>query len=101
MRELQVLIIPTSRGATIHATDGRSAVLRAKLPTPWHAQAVPKLLEALGHWHPLPIRAALVVDEEHGSYVTRLYPGWFPDFGTGLYALEVVDRPARRDGGAR
>ena len=101
MRELHVLIIPTPEGATIRATDGRRAILRATLPRPWHARAVPRLLDALGLWHPLPIRAALVVDDEHGSYVTRLYPGWFPDFGTGLYELEVVSRPTRRERGER
>jgi hypothetical protein len=67
---------------------------------PWHAQAVPKLLDALGLWHPLPIRAALVVDAESGIYATRLYPSWFPDFGGGLYELEVVDH-RRRERGTR
>jgi len=99
MRELSVLIIPTPEGATIHATDGRRAMLRATLPTPWHTRAVPKLLDALGLFYPLPIRAALVVDDERDSYVTRLYPGWFPDFGDGLYELEVVSR--RRERGVR
>lgn len=99
-RELRVLVIPTPTGATLRATEGCRSVLRAKLPMPWHAQAVPKLLDALGLWHPLPIRAALVVGEESGIYATRLYPGWFPDFGAGLYELEVVD-PLRRERGGR
>lgn len=95
MRELHVLIIPTPEGATILATDSRRTVLRARLPTPWHARAVPRLLDALGRWHPLPIRAALVADDELGSSVTRLYPGWFADFGARLYDLEIVGRRER------
>ncbi len=98
MRELRVLVIPTRTGAMLRATEGASLVMRAKLPMPWHAQAVPKLLDALGLWHPLPIRAALVVDAESGIYATRLYPDWFPDFGGGLYELEVVDHRRRERG---
>ncbi len=97
MRELHVLIIPTPEGATILATDSRRTVLRARLPTPWHARALPRLLDALGRWHPLPIRAALVVGDESDSSATRLYPGWFDDFGARLYELEIVGPRVRRD----
>jgi hypothetical protein len=95
MRQLHVLIIPTRHRVAIGATDGERTMLRATLPMPWHAQALPSLLEALGRFHPLPIRAALVVDDARASYATRLYPGWFPDFGGGLYELEIVDRRER------
>lgn len=93
MREMRVTFVPSSHGATIEATAGRRHILAAHLPMPWHSRAVPRLLEALGLWHPLPIRAALVVDERSSAFATRLYPGWFPDFGTDAYALEVVGRP--------
>lgn len=93
MRELTVTLVPSLHGATIYATTGRRRILQARLPMPWHARAVPTLLEALGLWHPLPVRAALVVDARSSAFATRLYPGWFPDFGTDAYALEVVDRP--------
>ena len=93
MRELTVTLLPSSHGATICATAGRRRILEARLPMPWHARAVPTLLEALGLWPPLPIRAALVVDERSHAFATRLYPGWFPDFGTDAYVLEVVARP--------
>jgi hypothetical protein len=93
MKELRVTLVPFPRGATICATVDRRRILTARLPMPWHACAVPRLLEALGLWHPLPIRAALVVDARSSTFATRLYPGWFPDFGTDAYALEVVDRP--------
>jgi len=93
MRELRVTLVPSSQGATIEAIAGRRRILTARLPMPWHARAVPSLLEALGLWHPLPIRAALVVDARSSTSATRLYPGWFPDFGTDLYDLEVVGRP--------
>jgi hypothetical protein len=98
MRQLHVLIIPTRHRVAIGATDGERVMLRATLPMPWHAQALPALLEALGRFHPLPVRAALVVDAARPSCATRLYPDWFPDFGGGLYELEVV---SRRDRGAR
>lgn len=93
MRELTVTLVPSSHGATIYATAERRCILQARMPMPWHTRAVPTLLEALSLWHPLPIRAALVVDERSHAFATRLYPGWFPDFGTDAYALEVVDRP--------
>ena len=98
MRQLHVLIIPARRHVTIGASDGEHATLRATLPLPWHAEAVPSLLEALGRFHPLPIHAALVADGARASYATRLYPEWFPDFGGGLYELEIV---TRRERGAR
>jgi hypothetical protein len=101
MRDLRVLILPTPAGATIRATDGCSSLLRATLPMPWHAQALPALLEALGRFHPLPVRAALVVDASAASFATSLYPGWFPDFGGGLYELEVVSHRGRRERGGR
>lgn len=98
MRELRVLIIPTSEGVTLGATDEGRAWLRAELPMPWHTRALPRLLQALGRFHPLPVRGVLVADGPRASYATRLYPGWFPDFGVGLYELEVV---SRRERGAR
>ena len=95
MHELQILIIPTATGVRLGATDGRRTTLHASLPMPWHTHALPTLLEALGRFYPLPIRAVLVADGARASYATRLYPGWFPDFGAGLYELEVASRRER------
>jgi hypothetical protein len=95
--ELRVVIVPSSRVATVVARARSRVVLTARLPPiPWDRRAVPMLLEALGAWHSLPVHAALVVGERASSSVTSLYPSWFADFGGDGYALEVVDHPPRR-----
>jgi hypothetical protein len=101
MRELQILIVPTATGVRLGATDGERTTLSASLPMPSHARALPTLLEALGRFHPLPIRAVLVAGGPRASYATRLYPGWFPDFGADLYELEIARRQTRPERGSR
>jgi hypothetical protein len=92
-KELRVLVVP-GRTTTIVAVDRSRVVLRARLPaSPWHARALPRLLKALACWYPLPVRAALVVDERAPSCATSLYPNWFADLGGDAYVLEVVGRP--------
>jgi hypothetical protein len=93
MSELKVTIVPSTTSTTIEAVAHARLILHARLPpTPWHQKALPMLLESLGHWHHLPVRAALVVGAKEASCVTKLYPEWFTDFGGRAYALEIVDR---------
>jgi len=90
--ELRVVIIPTPMQARVLAFEGPRLVLSAQLPSiPWHRRAVPKFLSALSYWHPLPVRAVLVVDERASSSATCLYPDWFDDIGSRRYAVQVVD----------
>jgi hypothetical protein len=64
-------------------------LLRAELPAePAHPRAVQWLIEALALWQGEPIRAVLAADTSSATYVTRLYPAWFTDFGGALYTLE-------------
>lgn len=67
-------------------------LLRAELsPTPSHPRALQWLLEALSLWQGSAVQAVLVADESSASYVSRLYPDWFTDFGGALYTLEFHD----------
>jgi hypothetical protein len=64
-------------------------VLRAELsPDPAHPRAVQWLIEALALWQGQPVHAVLAADASSTTYVTRLYPAWFTDFGGALYTLE-------------
>jgi hypothetical protein len=54
------------------------------------------MLEAIALWQGSPVHAALVARERGATYVTRLYPDWFTDFGSALYTLELVDERGLR-----
>jgi hypothetical protein len=70
-------------------------LLQAELaPEPSHPRALQWLLEALSLWQGSAVHAVLVADESSDTYVSRLYPAWFSDFGGVLYTLEFHD--ARR-----
>ena len=90
MDTLKLIILP-SESATRLLARGRdgSTWLRACLPPePWHAQALPRLLEGLGSF--VSLHAALVVAAEAPCLATRLYPGWFADAGGDRYNLEII-----------
>ena len=90
MRELKMLIVPSTTATVLWARDWKYATkLRAVLPSePWHARALPLLLEALGSF--VPLRAALVVPTQGHSSATRLYPAWFADLGGDNYDLQII-----------
>jgi hypothetical protein len=90
MHQLKLMIFPTERRTLLVARDQSGAVLlKARLPpTPWHALALPRLLEGLGSF--VSLRAALVVPEKAPVFATRLYPGWLTDMGGSHYGLQVI-----------
>lgn len=97
MGQLKLIILPSESETLLVAKNGNGeSLLRARLPPqPWHARALPRLLEGLGGFAPL--RAALVVPEKAPSFANRLYPGWFTDFGGDGYGLEIIgSRPRDR-----
>ena len=95
MRELRLIIVPSTTGTLLWAKDAANVTrLRATLPTsPWHARALPLLLEALGSF--VALRAALVVPAREPSSATRLYPAWFADLGGDNYDLQVIGSSRR------
>jgi hypothetical protein len=73
VEELRVVIIPSPIAARVLAFEGYRLVLSADLPSiPWHRRALPRFLKALADWHPLPVRAVLVVDEGEHGFVSEL-----------------------------
>jgi len=99
MPSLWVAIDSRSEETRILVTSGpKETVLKARLSsTAQHPRAVPTLLEALAMWHGMPVRAAVVVDDQEGSSATRLKLGWLADFaGEPLYTLKFVDGRKRR-----
>jgi hypothetical protein len=84
--------------AVAERASGSETRMKARLsPEPSHPRAVQWLLEAVAVWRGAPVRAALCAGGPARTYVTRLYPEWFADFGNALYPLEVVEgRRARR-----
>lgn len=89
MRELKMIIEPSTTETVLWARDAQYTTrLRAKLPPPSHAKALPHLLEALGRF--APVRAALVVPALEPSSATRLYPAWFADLGGDGYDLQII-----------
>lgn len=102
MSETKMVIEPRMASTRIEArsmTAPRTRLLSAELlAQPSHPRAVQWLIEAIALWQGSPVHAALVAREQDATYVTRLYPDWFTDFGSALYTLEVVDE---RDGRGR
>lgn len=95
MDQVKLIIQPSERATRLVARDSSGVtLLRARLPPePWHARALPRLLEGLGSFAPL--HAALVVPAAAASFATRLYPGWFADAGGESYDLEIIgSRPS-------
>lgn len=102
MSETKVVIEPRMDCTRIHARSTampRARLLSAELlAQPSHPRAVQWLIEAIALWQGSPVHAALVAREKDATYVTRLYPDWFTDFGSALYTLQFVDE---RDRGER
>ena len=93
MRSIWVGIDSTCEGTRVLAMAGATeTIVKARLSaTAQHPRAVPTLLEALALWQGQPVRAAVVVDDQDGSSVTRLSLDGFADFGgPPLYTLEFV-----------
>ena len=102
MNELRMVVSPGPSATRVIAfAEGPTrseTLLKARLSAePSHPRAVQWLLEAVALWEGRPVRAALCADASARTYVTRLYPAWFTDFGTALYTLEVAEpRTGRR-----
>jgi hypothetical protein len=99
MESIWMAIAPGATSTRVLAMRGPSEViLRADLSrSPSSHRAMTALLEALALWEGLPVRAALVVDDEHGSFDSSAYRDAFPDHGsTPLYTLEWIPRGHRR-----
>ena len=94
MSDTVIVIEPrafSTRVRVWHASS-KKPVLRAQLPAePDHPRAVQWLIEAIALWQGQPVHAVLAADTSSASYVTRLYPAWFTDFGGALYTLEFRD----------
>jgi hypothetical protein len=90
MDRVKLLILPSeSMTRMIAKSASGKTLLRAHLPPePWHARALPQLLEGLGGFAAL--HAALVVPAKAPFSATRLYPDWFADAGTETYDLQVI-----------
>ena len=95
MSETKIVIAPGAMCTRIEARSvsaPRRRLLRAELPPePSHPRAVQWLIESLALWQGSPVRAVLVAQDGCHSYVSRLYPAWFTDFGGALYTLEFRD----------
>lgn len=99
MSTIWVGIDSTCAGTRVLATMGPTeTILKARLrATAQHPRAVPTLLEALALWQGATVRAALVVDDAHGSSATRLcLDAWADIGGAPLYSLELVPKRKRR-----
>jgi hypothetical protein len=95
MSDTTILIEPMescTRVRAWHHSTSKRPILRAQLPAaPAHPRAVQWLIEALALWQGSPVHAVLAADAASSTYVTRLYPAWFTDFGGALYTLEFRD----------
>ena len=111
MSETRLVIEPTASCTRIAAhstaTPRRKLLSAELLAEPSHPRAAQWLIEAIALWQGSPVHAALVAREKDATYVSRLYPAWFADFGGALYTLQLIDERGlhgrRRDrfGGAR
>lgn len=102
MSETRMVIEPRMHSTRVEVrstASPRTKLLSAELlAQPSHPRAVQWLIEAVALWQGSPVHAALVAREPDATYVTRLYPDWFTDFGSALYTLKLVDE---RDGRGR
>jgi hypothetical protein len=100
MSETRMVIDPrmecTRIAAWSTATPRRRLMSAELLAQPSHPRAVQWLIEAIALWQGSPVHAVLVARERDATYVTRLYPDWFTDFGSALYTLELVDERGLR-----
>ena len=101
MSETKIVITPGETCTRIEACSAsapRQRLLRAELlPEPAHPRAVQWLIESLALWQGSPVRAVLVAQDGCNTYVSRLYPAWFTDFGGALYTLEFHDARTGHD----
>jgi hypothetical protein len=90
MDQLKLMISPSESQTHLIARDRQgTTLLRAALPpSPWHACALPRLLEGLGSF--VPLHAALVVAAKAPALATRLYPGWLTDMGGENYEFQII-----------
>ena len=99
MESIWMAISPGAMSTRVLAMRGpNEVILKAELSrSPASHRAAQALLEALALWEGTPIRAVLVVDEQHGLFDSSLYRDAFPDHGsTPLYTIEWVPRGHRR-----
>jgi hypothetical protein len=99
MRSLWVVVHSRCDETRVLAMAGpKETVLKARLSaTAQHPRALPTLLEALALWEGQPVRAAIVVDKQDGSSVSRLRLGFDDEFaGAPLYQLTFVGGHKRR-----
>ena len=101
MSETKIVIEPRMDCTRIYARSTarpRTRLLSAELlAQPSHPRAVQWLIEAIALWQGSPVHAALVAREKDATYVSRLYPDWFTDFGSALYTLQIVDERGLRE----
>jgi hypothetical protein len=104
MDELKMVVSAEASATRVIATQvspsGSETLLKARLSAqPSHPRAVQWLLEAVALWQGRTVRAALCAGAPGRTYVTRLYPDWFADFGNALYTLELLEgrRRVHRD----
>jgi hypothetical protein len=99
MESIWMAVAPGAMSTRVLAMRGPKVVmLKAELSrSPTSHRAMQTLLEAIALWEGVPVRAALVVDDHHGSFDSSLYRDAFPDHGTTpLYSIEWVPRGHRR-----
>jgi hypothetical protein len=95
-------ISPERESTRVIAMAGaETTLLKARLlPSPSSRRALSALLEAIALWQGRPVHAALVAGASADSSGTSLFRDSFPDFGSALYTLDIVEalrRPRRRD----
>ncbi len=93
MPPLWITIEPSPSGVRLLLTEpGSGPALKARLPLPAHARAVPLLLEALSIWYRRPLHAVLDADAED----IRLHPERWALLAGDLPVLEVSVEWAQR-----
>lgn len=101
MERYTVTLAPSTSRTRLLLTHGPDELLRAVLPPPpsiYRERAVPMLLEGLAQWLDAPLRVVLSVAARDASFCL----GLTDELGCGTrslyYAVEVVERGARRRG---
>ena len=93
MESIWMAIAPGAHETRVLAMRGTTTcLLKARFTTDAkHPRALPSLLEGLALWHGLPVRAALVVDDQPSSFASSLVQSTFDDFGASpLYTLDWI-----------